>query len=298
MKTPEFLSKGDLIYLTAPAKAIEKKIIDYSKELIEDLGFRVLLSENINGREGYFSGSDIQRSNDFQYGIDHPEVKAILCARGGYGCIRILPYLNWAQFIKKPKWICGFSDVTVLHHQVFNYGIKSLHSTMPLNFENISEEAILSLQQTLLGKKKEVRFSTSSFNKKGNCNGVLIGGNLSILYSLLATDLSYDFHGRILFIEDLGEQLYHLDRMLFTLERRGVFEQINGLVVGGITDMKDTEFPTGFEVINLFLEKLKYRKIPVCFNAPVGHIYDNRTLIIGNEVELNVVDNEVQLIYL
>ena len=298
MKTPEKLVKGDLIYLTAPAKAIDKNTIDQSKKLLEELGFKVLLSENILGSHGYFSAPDFLRAKDFQVGLDHEEAKAIVCVRGGYGCIRILPYLNWAQFLKSPKWVCGFSDVTVLHHRLFSFGIKSLHSTMPLNFQTNTSEAISSMQNVLMGNFAPLVFSSDSQNKMGKSSGILIGGNLSIIYSLLATDVAYDFNNKILFIEDLGEQLYHIDRILHTLERNKVFEEIQGLLVGGMTDMKDTENPTGFDVATLILEKVKYRKIPVCFHAPFGHIQDNRALIIGNKVEFLVDKQGVKLTYL
>lgn len=298
MITPNYLKPGDLIYICSPAKAIEKVHVDFTTNYLKKKGFSVLVSENATKRHNYFSASDEIRAQDFQDGLDNEEVKAILCARGGYGCVRILNYLNWASFLKKPKWVLGFSDITVLHHKIFNLGIKSIHSTMPLNFSENTVEALKTLISTISGENNSITFINSPKNKVGEAVGTLVGGNLSIIYSMLGTPLNYQFEKSILFIEDIGEQLYALDRMLYALENAQVFEKINGLIVGGMTEIKDTETSTGLVLEDIIQEKLKYRKIPLCFNAPIGHIRDNRAVQIGSKVKLEVVFNESKLSYL
>ena len=298
MRTPPYLKPGDLIYICSPAKAIDNDSIEFAKKIMENNGFRVLVSENAKGKHNYFSGTDEIRAKDFQDGLDNQEVKAILCARGGYGCIRILNYLNWASFIKNPKWILGFSDITVLHQKIFNLGIQSLHSTMPLNFPDNSPQALDSLLKSIVGEQKNLPLPISKFNKVGENSGTLVGGNLSIIYSLLGTKLNYQFDESILFIEDVGEQLYELDRILHSLEYANVFEKINGLIVGGMTNLNDTENPTEFKIEEIILAKLKYRKIPIVFSAPFGHIDDNRSLRIGSKVRLKVQINSSELSYL
>jgi len=298
MKTPPKLNSGDLIYICSPAKAIEKEYIDYATNYLKNKGFRVLVSQNATKRHNYFSGSDEIRAKDFQDGLDNIEVKALLCARGGYGCVRILNYLNWASFIKNPKWILGFSDITVLHHKIFNLGIKSIHSSMPLNFSENTHEALNTLISNISGENNFISFKNSPKNKVGEAMGTLIGGNLSIIYSMLGTPLSYQFENSILFIEDVGEQLYALDRMLYALEYAQVFEKINGLIVGGMTELKDTDISTGLVLEDIVLDRLKYRKIPVCFDAPIGHIRDNRAVQIGSEASLKINNDLSILSYL
>lgn len=298
MKSPPKLKSGDLIYICSPAKAIEKEYIDYATNYLKNKGFRVLVSQNATKRHNYFSGSDEIRAKDFQDGLDNEEVKAILCARGGYGCVRILNYLNWASFLKNPKWILGFSDITVLHHKIFNLGIKSIHSSMPLNFPENTYEALNTLISNISGENNSISFKNSPKNKVGEAMGTLIGGNLSIIYSMLGTPLSYQFENSILFIEDVGEQLYAIDRMLYALEKAQVFEKINGLIVGGMTELKDTDISTGLVFEDIVLDQLKYRKIPVCFDAPIGHIRDNRAVQIGSEANLKINNDRSILSYL
>lgn len=187
---------------------------------MEQKGFRVLLSEHCLGSHRYFSGTDAERTADMQFGIDHPEVKAILCARGGYGCVRIVDEINWANMLREPKWIIGFSDITVFHHRLMKLGVKSIHGSMPLNFESNSTEALDTMLEILGGGYPVITCNANQSNKLGEADGTLIGGNLSIVFSLLGTDDSLNFDGGILFLEDLAEQLYHLDRMFFALKKR------------------------------------------------------------------------------
>lgn len=296
MIRPAFLQPGDTITIVSPAKAIESEHILFAKEFFEGKGFNVIIGEHAFGTHNYFSSTDAERLHDLQQAVNNPEVKAIICARGGYGCIRITNAVQWASLLRKPKWIAGFSDVTVFHLQALKLGVESIHATMPLNYRENSAEALESLLTALSAGTVQHTWGNTAANKPGEASGELIGGNLSILYSLLATPLRPDFEGKILFIEEVGEQLYHLDRMLQTMKMNGVFEQISGLIIGGMTDMRETAVPTNWTVEELVLDTLAYRRIPVAFNAPIGHINDNRAVIVGAAAKLEVAAGFVKLI--
>jgi muramoyltetrapeptide carboxypeptidase len=298
MNQPPALQKRDLIYITAPAKAIEPAFVYFAQNYLEKLGFRVEISPNCLGNYNYFSGTDQERLADLQQAIDHPEAKAILCARGGYGCVRIVDQLQWANMLREPKWLIGFSDITVFHHRLFKLGIQSIHGTMPLNFETNSPASLFTLQQAVSGEKPHLSWHFNSANKIGSAKGKLIGGNLSILYSLIATNDAYFFEGNILFLEDLSEQLYHLDRMFFALKKSGILNRISGLIIGGMTDLKDTAVPFGMTLDEIILQHFTFSKIPIAFDAPIGHIDDNRAVIVGAEVELSVQNEQTNLSYL
>jgi len=292
------LNQGDLIYITSPAKAIEQEFVVFAKNLLENKGFKILLSQHCLGQHNYFSGSDEERLSDFQYGLDHPEVKAIICARGGYGCVRIVDRIQWASFIREPKWIVGFSDITVFHQRIQRFGIQSIHGSMPLNFQTNTKEALDTMLAALEGKNSTIVCEATQHNKPGKATGTLVGGNLSILFSLLGTDDQIDYTDTILFIEDLSEQLYHIDRMFYALSKANVLNKIKGLIVGGMTDIKDTAAPFGKTLEELILDHFHFHNIPICFNFPAGHIADNRALILGSVCELNVDNNNSTLIYL
>lgn len=282
------LKKGDTIYITAPAKAIEADKVEFAKQFLEKNGFQVLLSKHCIGRNNYFSGTDVQRASDFQEGLDNPEVKAILCARGGYGSVRILDRVQWASQLRTPKYIIGFSDITIFHHRMQRFGIPSIHGTMPLNFEENSEEALTTLLDALQGNKYSIEWDSNKHNQLGSAKGILVGGNLSVLYSLIGTDDQIDYTGTILFIEDLCEPLYAIDRMLTSLEKAGVFDKIKGIVVGGMTELKDSDPGFGMQLEEIISEKFIYRNIPIAFDCPAGHINDNRALVFGEQVLFKV----------
>lgn len=296
--TIDNLKKGDLIEILAPAKAIEKEHVDFAKKTLEELGFKVRISENCLGQYNYFSGTITQRLSDFQNAIDDDEVKAILCARGGYGCIQLVDKIQWANMLRFPKWIIGFSDVTVFHQKLSAMGLKSIHATMPLNFSQNSKESISTLVSAIQGEAYMIKSEQNTFNQFGSSSGTLRGGNLSILFSLLGTDDHIEFENSILFIEDLAEQIYHLDRMFYAFAKAGILDRIKGLVIGGMTDMKDTATPFGMSYEEVILSHFEYRKIPICFDFPAGHINNNQALIIGSEVEFNVTSQGAQLSFL
>jgi muramoyltetrapeptide carboxypeptidase len=288
---PPHLTKGDLVYLCAPAKAIEESYVLSAENWLNQIGLRAVRSKQLTGRHHYFSGTEYER-------IDHPEAKAIWCVRGGYGTIQILDGLQWAQFIREPKWVIGFSDICALHHKIQHLGFQSIHGTMALNIDKNSAEAKAKLAELLFGEKHTFELTTHADNKQGEASGVLIGGNLSIIYSMLSGPDAYDFRDAILFIEDLAEHLYHIDRMLHALRRNGALEQIKGLIVGGMTDLEDTDVPFGKSINELILAHFTYRKIPICFDFPAGHIDDNQALVLGANVRLEVRAEKISLSYL
>lgn len=289
------LIKGDLIEILAPAKAIEEQHVLFAKGFLENKGFKVRISEHCLGNENYFSGSIANRLSDFQNAIDDPEVKAILCARGGYGCVQLVDKVQWANCLRFPKWIVGFSDVSVFHQRMGTLGLKSIHGSMPLNFQNNSVEALNTMVSALIGESYSVKTNTDPKNKLGDAEGKLLGGNLSILFSLLGTNDQVDYSNSILFIEDLAEHIYHIDRMFYAFNKAGILDKIKGLVVGGMTDLKDTDTPFGMSYEDVILSHFEYKNIPICFNFPAGHIDDNRALVLGANVKLSVTKDSAQL---
>ena len=291
------LKKGDKIVILAPAKAIDKASVEFAEKLLQKRGFDVVVSEHCLGQHHYFSGTEAERLQDFQRAIDDESVSAIICARGGYGCIQIVDKIQWASFLRQPKWIVGYSDVTVFHQKIQKMGLQSIHATMPLNFKKNSNEAIDSMVGALTGNATSITVPYDYHNKEGYCKGELVGGNLSIIYSLIGTNDQLDFTNKILFIEDLAEQLYNIDRMFYALSKSSVLDKINGLIIGGMTDLKDTEISIGRSYQEIILSHLAYKNIPVCFNFPAGHIADNRALIFGKNTKLDVSSSGAVLNY-
>lgn len=288
-KLPKKLEKGDLIRIVAPAKAIEEKYVLFAKKVLENAGLKVDISEHCLGQYHYFSGSIAERLNDFQRAIDDPKVAAILCARGGYGSVQLIDKIDWKNFNANPKWIIGFSDITVFHQRLACMNIGSIHATMPLNFQENTPEAINTLLFSLENSRQPlIQVAGDAFNVKGEAEGYLSGGNASIVYSMLGTNDHPDYTGSILFLEDLSEQLYHIDRIFHALKKSGVLKQINGLIIGGMTDMKDTSNPFGLLLEDIILSHTEDYQIPVAFNFPAGHINDNRALVFGDVVKLSV----------
>ena len=298
MIQPPKLNPGDLIYITAPAKITDPKTVFFAKEYLEKKGFKVLVSAHCFGSHNYFSGTDEERMLDLQFGIDHPDVRAILCARGGYGSIRLVDRINWANMLREPKWLIGFSDITVFHHRLNSLGVQSIHGSMPINFEKNTDEALKTLLGTITGNFTPLVEAPHKSNKAGIAIGNLIGGNLSIVYSMLGTTDQYDFEDAILFLEDVGEHYYQVERMIFALGKAGVFEKIKGLIIGGMTELEDTDPPLGRSIEEIILEQLRFSNMPVIFNFPTGHINDNRAIVFGKKVQLTVGEAEVKINYL
>jgi muramoyltetrapeptide carboxypeptidase len=284
-----YLKKGDLICILSPAKAIDQESVFFAKDFFAKAGYNVSISQHCVGQYNYFSGTDEERTTDFQQALDNPDIKAIICARGGYGAVRIVDRIRWAGQLRDPKWIVGFSDITVFHQHLQKLGQKSIHATMPLNFQSNTPEALQTLLDALEGNSYQIETEGYESNKRGVAEGELIGGNLSIVYSLIGTDIQPDYKGKLLFLEDVGEQLYAIDRMFFSLKKAGILDAISGLIIGGMTDLKDTTATTiGLTIEDIVLQHFQYRKIPICFNFPSGHINDNRALVFGEKARLEV----------
>jgi muramoyltetrapeptide carboxypeptidase len=254
-----------------------------------------VLGQNLFKENNQFSGTIEQRTADLQNMINDVEIKAILCARGGYGTVQIIDEIDFSSFKKNPKWIIGYSDVTVLHSHLNNLGIASFHATMPISFENNSNESLQSLKNSLLGKSNKIECKSHVLNRLGKVNAEIVGGNLSILYSLLGSNSDIDTEGKILFIEDVDEYLYHIDRMMMNLKRNGKLAKLKGLIVGGMNDMNDNEIPFGKSVEEIIMEHTKEYDYPICFDFPAGHINDNRCIKLGVKSVLKITANGVSL---
>lgn len=297
MYVPKNIQKGGSLAIIAPAKAIEKRYIDYAINYWEQLGYRVKVGKHCLGNNNYFSGTDTERAADLQAAINDPEVKAILCARGGYGCVRIIDLVNWAAMLNDPKWLVGFSDVTYFHHHLATLNIPSIHATMPLNYKENTIESLQCLTSTLETNTFEYTWEIdNTISKEGVASGEIIGGNLTVIAAMIGTDLLPSYENKILFIEDVGEHLYAIDRMFFQLSRSGILNRIKGLIVGGFTNTKDTDIPFGRTLEELILSHLKYRKIPVAFNFSSGHQSNNKPLIFGLPTDFSVNSKKAKLI--
>ncbi len=288
MITPPILKPGDTVAIVATAR---KNIDDNLKPAIELLtkwGLNYKIGTSIGLDLNQLAGTDEQRAADFQTQLNNPNIHAVWCVRGGYGTVRMIDLLDFSAFKQNPKWIIGFSDVTVLHNHLNTMGFKSIHGIMPVSTARASEEAKETLRKALFGEKTTYEIAPHRMNKQGSATGQLIGGNLSILYSLLGSKSAINCDNKILFIEDLDEYLYHIDRMMMNLRRNGCLESIKGIIVGAMTKMKDNDIPWGKNALEIIDDVTKKYNIPVIYNFPAGHIQDNRALILGANVSLNV----------
>lgn len=295
MKIPPYLQKGDTVAIVCTARKFFYEDAIPAIELLESWGLQVVLGTTIGLDNFQLGGTDAERAADFQNMLDDENIKAIWCARGGYGTVRIIDLLDFTFFKENPKWIMGFSDVTVLHSQVNVERVASLHCIMPFTVPNASDEVKETLRKALFGEPIVYTIPSKTYDIRGKASGELVGGNLSILYSLLGSKSSIDTHNKILFIEDLDEYLYHVDRMMQNLKRNGYFEHLKGLIVGGMTDMHDNEIPFGQNAEQLITAIAKEYNIPVCFDFPTGHVKDNRALIFGKQVDFEVTEKAVIL---
>ncbi len=290
MISPPYLKTGDKIGIISTARKITEAELEPALQTFADWGLEVVLGKNLFADYHQFAGTDKQRAADLQAMLDDPDIKAIVCARGGYGTVRIIDDLDFTIYNMRPKWVVGYSDVTVLHSHIHShFGIETMHAIMPLNFPG-TPEAMQSLKRALFGEQISYELEPHPFNRHGKCTGQVVGGNLSLLYSLNNTTSDIDTTNKILFIEDLDEYLYHIDRMMMNLRRSGKLENLAGLIVGGMTEMNDNEVPFGKTAYEIIAEAIKPYSFPVIFNFPAGHISDNRVLIIGRRCEMTVAE--------
>lgn len=297
MITPPYLQPGDTVGIVCTARKITAEELQPAINIIEGWGFKVKLGNTIGLSDNQFGGDDAARTADLQAMLDDKTVKAVFCARGGYGTVRMVDRVNYQEFENKPKWIVGYSDITVLHAKASQLNVESLHASMPVNFATNTPGALDSIRKALIGEKINYAFPAHELNRTGTCKGKLVGGNLSVLYSISGSESDIQTEGNILFLEDLDEYLYHIDRMMMQLKRAGKLEKLAGLIIGGMTDMNDNTIPfgkTGIEIIREHVDEYPY---PVAFNLPAGHLADNRALIMGREVTLEVKVNESNLMF-
>jgi muramoyltetrapeptide carboxypeptidase len=295
--TPPYLTKDDKIGIIAPARCINFDEVHPSIRVFQKWGLEVVLGTNIFRKCNQFAGKDELRLADLQQMLDDDSIRALVCARGGYGTVRIIDQVDFKAFQSSPKWIVGYSDVTVLHSHIHRHlGIETLHAVMPINIttDETTNDAQETLKNALFGKIRSYSYPATPLARAGETEGVLTGGNLSILYSLMGSVSEIDTTGKILFLEDVDEYLYHIDRMMIGLKRAGKLSKLKGLIVGGMERMNDNNIPYGRTANEIIADAVAEYKYPVCFDFPSGHGENNLALILGRKVKLNV-GNEVEL---
>jgi len=305
IKVPPYLQPGDTIGITCPAGFSLLETIQPSIDLIKSWGYQIQIGNTVGKTDHTFGGTDAERAQDFQQMMDDPNIKAILCATGGYGAVRMVDFLNFAQFKKSPKWVIGFSDITVLHshlHQVVH--VASLHSKMCGSFpkdwataDEVQQASILSIKDALEGKPIQYPTIPVVHNRLGSASGLLVGGNLKILENLNGSNSMIHTEGKILFVEDVGEPLYNIDRMFCNLLRSGRLSKLSGLIVGGFSNIKpdNPSVPFGRDIYTIVNEKVGQFDYPVCFDFPVGHIKNNFALKCGLQHQLIIDPTQVSL---
>jgi muramoyltetrapeptide carboxypeptidase len=297
IKAPGFLQKGDIIGITCPAGYLEPAKAKQCIQTLQQWGFEVWVGNTLKGKsKNYFSATDEERTNELQAMLDAPEIKAILCGRGGYGISRIIDQLDFRKFKKNPKWIIGFSDITLLHcHLHSKYKISSMHAPMAAAFKEGENKYILSIKDMLSGKPIRYSIKRNKWNRPGTATGKLVGGNLALITHAIGTSSELNTKNKILFIEDISEHLYQVDRMLMQLKRSGALKNLAGLVVGHFSDIKDTVRPFGKTIEEIISDHTSAYNYPVCFGFPAGHEKENLALKIGSTYTLKVEKNKVMI---
>ncbi len=299
---PPYLKAGDTVAIVAPSGVLKNRNdeVNRAKKLLESWKLHVVIGKNVFSQADHFAGTDQERCEDFQSALDDPKIKAIWSARGGYGTVRILDKLDYTQFLKQPKWVIGYSDITALHNQIHNLGVQTLHAIMavslPSNLSDI-EQSIATFKNTIFGQPLSYTLKGSTYNKTGEAKGPLVGGNLTILHTMLGSKESLDTSGKILFIEEIGEYKYHIDRMLQSLKRAGYFDNCKGVIVGDMSRMRKNTTLWGTSIEQLILDALADYDFPIAFNMPAGHEKDNRALILGRDVSLKVEKTKSTVVF-
>ncbi|WP_196885603.1 LD-carboxypeptidase [Aureivirga sp. CE67] len=296
---PPYLKKGDTIMIVAPAGVIKTRaFVEKGKKLAESWGLKVIVGDAVFKKHHHFAATDENRLKDLQKGLDDPSIKAVWSARGGYGTVRIVDDLDFTKFKENPKWIVGFSDITVLHNKINQLGYETLHAMMPVNL--MAEAAkrkhtVSTFKKAIFGEDLSYTIPSSIYNKEGQVSGELVGGNLSILYSLVGTPLNIDTKDKIVFIEEVGEYLYHIDRMMITMDKAGFFKDCKGVIVGDVSRVRKNNPEFGNNLEQIILEIVEKYNIPVCFDFPAGHEPDNRAIFMGRTIDMNVTKQNVKI---
>ena len=294
---PPYLKKGDKIAIVCPAKKLPKPI-DGAIEILKSWGLEVIIGETVHASYHQFAGSDSVRAAELQGFLDDSDIKAIIAGRGGYGTIRIIDELDFSAFEADPKWLVGFSDITVLlSHTLAKLNTQSIHAQMPYTFEESTKEGLESLRQALFGEKVRFKYESTFENKIGSAEGILVGGNLTLLIAVEGSVSEMDFTDKILFIEDVGEHEYSIDRMMRILKRKGKLNKLKGLIVGSFNEIGEENIPFGQTPEEVIFELVKEYDYPVCFNFPTGHIDDNRAMVVGAQISLQINEHKVEFNY-
>lgn len=290
MIIPPYLQPGDRIRIVSPAGKVQKDKVLPGIKLLQDEGYDVVVGKHVFDKHFQYAGTDLQRAADFQEAINDPDTKAIICARGGYGTVRIIEKTDFSPLLKNNKWIVGFSDITILHTVLNKLGLASIHGAMPGFFVENKKmtRSFLSLMELISTGKSQFDIKAHELNRSGSCTGELVGGNLSLIYSLQGTPWQLETRGKILIIEDLTEYFYHLDRMMQNLRLAGQLKDLAGLIVGGFTEMKDNDSPFGKSAYEIIMDAVQDYHFPIYFNFPVGHIPKNLALMLGSNYHLDV----------
>ena len=295
---PPLLRRGDRVAVIAPAGLVDREKTEGAIALIESWGLQVIRGRHLYERHGIFAGSDGQRLDDLQWALDDSSVRAVICARGGYGMSRIIADIDFSAFSSEPKWVLGYSDITVLHLFInYKTGISTLHGEMPLNYnDNAGSGSLESVRRVLFGGPSGYEWTTGPM-REGTARGILVGGNLSLVSNLMGTGIRDYLEGKILFLEERGEYLYSLDRMISGLALSGVLSELRGLVIGGLSGMKESDVKYACGVNEIITESIAGYSYPYAFGFPAGHIKDNRALVTGAPVRLEVSGGRASLVY-
>ena len=290
---PPYLKTGDTVAIVAPSgilKNREREVLQ-ADSLLKSWGLEVIIGKHVFSKANHFAGTDDERCEDFQNALDNPSVSAIWCARGGYGTVRILDKLDYTKFKEKPKWVIGYSDITALHNQIHNQGFESMHALMCVSLtKDLSEieQSLGTFKSAIFGSPENYSLEGSTYNREGETKGQLVGGNLTMLHTMLGSRDSIDTAGKILFIEEIGEYKYHIDRMLQSLKRAGYFDKCKGLLVGDMSKLRKNTTLWGTSIEQLILDALSEYDFPIAFGMPAGHEQDNRALILGRDINFKV----------
>jgi muramoyltetrapeptide carboxypeptidase len=298
---PEQLKSGDTISILAPSGVLNNfdKKIEKAINIFKSWGLNVVLGNHIYDKNGHFAGTDKNREKDFQKALDNKNIKAIWCARGGYGAVRIIDKLNFDNYLKNPKWIIGFSDITVIHNKLNFLNSESIHAMMITGFEDIGQnnDSLSKLKNVLFGDSLSYSITSNKNNKTGKSEGIIVGGNLTLIQSTIGSKTELKMKDKILFIEEIGEYAYHIDRMLYSLKRAGYFENCKGLIVGQISDVKKNTTDFGRSINELILDVLDEYNFPILFDFPAGHEKTNFPIILGRKVILDVSKPDSKVIF-